>query len=135
MFLLVPIQTQCRCTAGDLERMAGIIANKLGVQMGTVPVTSLACLRLIYYIFRNAAHAMGCGEFFERTLQLPELEMQLEILACDAECSNIRATELALVLICTQLDAGIAKTMEGQSGHYQCLVDYAIEMQNLCRVS
>lgn len=102
--------------------------------MGTVPVTSLACLRLFYYIFRNAAHQMGCGAFFDGALQLPELEMQLEILACDAECSNMRATELALVLVCTQLDAGIAKTLEGQAGHYQCLVDYAIEMQNMCRV-
>lgn len=29
--------SQCRCTAGDLERMAGIIANKLRVQPEIAP--------------------------------------------------------------------------------------------------
>lgn len=115
--------------------MANIIANKLGVQMNQAPVTALTCLRLFYYIFKNAAHEMGIGAFYDATMSLHDLEMRLEILACDANCASIRASELALVLVCTQIDANVAKTFEGRQGEYQCLVDYAIEIQNLCRIS
>lgn len=34
--------SQSRCTSGDVERMSSIIANKLGVQPGTAPITSVS---------------------------------------------------------------------------------------------
>lgn len=123
--------SQCRCTAGDLERMAGIIANKLGVQPGLAPVTALTFIRLFYSLFRNAAYELGLEEFYERSISLAELEQRLEVLACDANCSSIRPSELALVLICTQMDSHASGVVNQQiSG----LVDYAIEVQKLARI-
>lgn len=124
---------QCRCTSRDLERMADIIANKLGVQMNSSPVTALQFVRLFYYIFKNAAEHLNISEFYN-AISLSDLEMRLEILACDASCASIRASELALVLICTQMDAQVSnQSSVNQQIHN--LVDYAIEMQRLCRVS
>lgn len=114
--------------------MAGIIANKLGVQMNQAPVTALTCLRLFYYILKNAAHEMGFGEFYDAHMSLHALEMRLEILACDASCASIRASELALVLVCTQLEASVAKTT-GRVGEFQCLFDYVAEVRKMCRLS
>ena len=123
--------SQCRCTAGDLERMAGIIANKLGVQPGTAPVTALTFIRLFYQLFRNAAYELGLEEFYEKSISLAELEQRIEVLACDANCSSIRPCELALVLICTQMDSHASGVVNQQiSG----LVDYAIEVQKLARI-
>lgn len=135
VFISFFFDLQCRCTAGDLERMAGIIANKLGVQLDSPPITSLSCLRLFYYILKNAAHEMGLGQFYDTTMSLHELEMRLEILTCDAKCASIRASELALVLICTQLDVNVSKCFGEMSEQIQGLINYAIEMQKFCRVS
>lgn len=115
--------------------MAGIIANKLGVQLNTPPVTSLSCLRLFYYILKNAAHEMGLGQFYDTTMSLHDLEMRLEILTCDAKCASIRASELALVLICTQLDVNVSKCFGEITEQIQGLINFAIEMQKFCRVS
>lgn len=125
--------SQCRCTAGDLERMAGIIANKLGVQPGTSPVTPLTFIRIFYQLFRNAAFNLGLEEFYEKSISLAELEQRLEVLVCDAVCGNIRAAELALVLICTQMDKH-ASSVAG-NGQISGLVDYAIELQRLARIA
>lgn len=115
--------------------MAGIIANKLGVKLDAPPITSLSCLRLFYYILKNAAHEMGLGQFYDTTMSLNDLEMRLEILTCDAKCASIRASELALVLICTQLDVSVSKCFGEMSEQIQGLISYAIEMQKFCRVS
>ncbi|XP_063706646.1 cyclin G [Culicoides brevitarsis] len=124
--------SQCRCTSRDLERMADIIANKLGVQMKSTPVTALQFVRLFYYIFKHAADQLQISEFYS-AISLSDLEMRLEILACDASCASIRASELALVLICTQMDAQVSnQSTVNQQIHN--LVDYAIEMQRLCRI-
>lgn len=127
--------SQCRCTARDLERMSDIISNKLGVQMLSPPITSLTFIRLFYYIFRNAATELGLIDFYDSAINLADLEMRLEILACDASCASIRASELALVLICTQMDASVNNLGDGASHQIHGLVDYAIELQKLCRVS
>lgn len=116
--------------------MADIIANKLGVQMQTSPITALTFIRIFYYIFKNAAEQLGISEFYTSAISLADLEMRAEVLACDASCASIRASELALVLICTQMDAHV-KNNNANAFDQQLhgLVDYAIEMQRLCRVS
>lgn len=125
---------QCRCTARDLERMAEIIEGKLGVQMSSPPVSGLTFVRLFYFIFRNAASELGLSEFYETAIILSDLEQKMEILACDASCASIRASELALVMLCTQMDASVSKLDAGAS-QIHGLVDYAIQLQKLCRVS
>lgn len=124
--------SQCRCTSRDLERMADVIANKLGVQMHSTPITALTFIRLFYYIFKNAAKELNISEFYDK-ISLSELEMRLEILACNASCASIRASELALVLICTQMDSHVSNN-GNQNQQIHGLVDYAIEMQRLCRI-
>lgn len=128
--------SQCRCTAGDLERMSGIIANKLGIQMNTEAITALSFVRIFYSIFKNAAIELGLSEFYNSAISLQELEKRMEILICDANCASIRGSELALVLICTQMDAHLNNMQQGGTVTNQVhgLVDYAIELQKLCRI-
>lgn len=124
---------QCRCTSRDLERMSGIISNKLGMQNNSPPITTLTFLRLYYNIFKLAAKELEVEELFNY-ITLRDLELRLEFLICDASCSVIRASELALVLICTQMDIHVTQ-LPNFSNNVFGLVDYAIELQKLCRVS
>lgn len=128
--------SQCRCTSRDLVRMADIVANKLGVQMNLAPVTALSFIRLFYYIFENAANALGLSEIFKSAISLADLEMRLEILACDASCASIRPSELALVMIFTQMDVYVSANKDNGLVHQQIhdLVDYAIQLQKFCRI-
>lgn len=128
--------SQCRCTSRDLVRMADIVANKLGVQMSLAPVTALSFIRLFYYIFEKAADALGLSEIFKSAISLADLEMRLEILACDASCASIRPSELALVMIFTQMDVYVSANKDNGLVHQQIhdLVDYAIQLQKFCRI-
>uniref|UniRef100_T1E208 Putative cyclin g n=1 Tax=Psorophora albipes TaxID=869069 RepID=T1E208_9DIPT len=128
--------SQCRCTSRDLVRMADIVANKLGVQMNSAPVTALSFIRLFYYIFENAANALGLTDIFSSAISLADLEMRLEILACDASCASIRPSELALVMIFTQMDAHVSANKDNGLYNQQIhdLVDYAIQLQKFCRI-
>lgn len=114
--------------------MAEIVENKLGVQMNTSAVTGLTFIRLFYHIFRNAAKELELSSFYESAITLSDLEQRMEILACDASCASIRPSELALVMLCTQMDASVTK-MNAETHQISGLVDYAIQMQKLCRVS
>jgi cyclin G2 len=114
--------------------MAEIIHNKLGVQIGSSAVTGLTFIRLFYYIFRFSAIELGLIDFYDSAIILSDLEQRMEILACDASCSSIRPSELALVAICTQMDNSISK-LEAGAQQIHGLVDYAIQLQKLCRVS
>lgn len=125
--------SQCRCTARDLERMAEIIQNKLGVQMNSPPTSGLTFIRLFYHIFRLTAIELGLKDFYDSSIVLSDLEQRMEILACDANCASIRPSELALVSICTQMDAASMK-LEAGSHYIHGLVDYAIQLQKLCRI-
>lgn len=128
--------SQCRCTSRDLVRMADIVANKLGVQMNSPPVTALSFIRLFYYMFENAAEALGLSSIFSSAISLADLEMRLEILACDASCASIRPSELALVMIFTQMDVHVSANKEHGLYNQQIhdLVDYAIQLQKFCRI-
>uniref|UniRef100_U5ESQ7 Putative cyclin g n=1 Tax=Corethrella appendiculata TaxID=1370023 RepID=U5ESQ7_9DIPT len=128
--------SQCRCTSRDLVRMSDIVANKLGVQIGSSPVTALTFIRLFYYLFENAANALGLSQTFKSAISLSDLEMRLEILACDASCASIRPSELALVMIFTQMDAHVSINNENglYSQQIHDLVDYAIQLQKFCHI-
>ena len=102
--------------------------------MSSQPANGLAFIRLFYYIFRNAANELGLSDFYNSAIVLSDLEQKMEILACDASCASIRPSELALVMLCTQMDASVS-TLEAGSQQIHGLVDYAIQLQKLCRVS
>lgn len=94
--------------------------------MNVAPITSLTFLRLFYNIFRNAAYELDIGDIFDSTINLQHLELQLEILACDANCSSSRPIDLAFVLICTEMDE--------YSDPLRPISGYAKNIQTLCKV-
>lgn len=115
--------------------MAAIIADKLGVQMNVTPITSLTFLRLFFYLFKIRAIEVGLKDFYESALNLREAEIRLEAVACDSGCASIRPSELALVVMCTYLDIHITKLFgRAITPPIHALVDYAIELKNLCKV-
>ncbi|XP_055382985.1 cyclin G isoform X2 [Condylostylus longicornis] len=129
--------SQCGCTAGDLERMAGVIANKLGVQMGQPPITSLNFLRIFYNLFRNMAEELGYEffEFYKKFIKLEELEMRLEVLLCDVQTTIVTPATLALVLICLHLDHHITESYPRKgSPEMKHLYEYIVFMQKFLRI-
>ncbi|KAH8382177.1 hypothetical protein KR009_002123 [Drosophila setifemur] len=128
--------SQCGCTAGDLERMAGVIGNKLGVQMGHAPITSVSYLRIYYALFRNLAKEIG-GDFFkfyQQLIKLEELENRLEILLCDVKTTVITPSTLALVLICLHLDFHIKESYTRGSPELKHVFEYILFLQQYMRI-
>jgi len=129
--------SQCGCTAGDLERMAGVIANKLGVQMEQPPITSLNFLRIYYNLFRNMAEELGFEffEFYKKFIKLEELEMRLEVLLCDVQTTIVSPATLALVLLCLHLDHHITESYPRKgSPEMKHLYEYIVFMQKFLRI-
>ncbi|XP_022208478.2 cyclin G [Drosophila obscura] len=128
--------SQCGCTAGDLERMAGVIANKLGVQMGHAPITSVSYLRIYYALFRNLAKEIGGDffKFFQQLIKLEELENRLEILLCDVKTTVITPSTLALVLICLHLDFHIKESYTRGSPELKHVFEYILFLQQYMRI-
>lgn len=127
--------SQCRCTSGDVERMSTIVASKLGVQMDLPPTTPLTFLRIYYIILHRVAVELNLQEFFESTMIFQDLVSRLEILACEASCASIRASELALALICTHMDEVISAKFGTDNMQVQGLIQYAIQLQDFSKVS
>ncbi|TMW49803.1 hypothetical protein DOY81_005112 [Sarcophaga bullata] len=128
--------SQCGCTAGDLERMAGVIGNKLGVQMGVTPITSVSYLRIYFALFHNLAKEIG-GEFFEfykQLIKLEELENRLEILLCDVKTTVIAPSTLALVLICLHLDFHIKESYTRGSPELKLVFEFILFLQQFMRI-
>lgn len=125
--------SQCGCTARDLERMAGVIANKLGVQIGNPPTTALSFLRLYYVLFRRLAYDIG-GMFFdyyEQVIKLEELEMAMEILLCDVRTSLAAPSTLAMALICHHIEHHLSKSYQKEGPELMRFADYAVFLQNI----
>lgn len=127
--------SQCRCTSGDVERMSTIIASKLGVQMESAPITPVTFLRIFHIILHRVAVELNLQTFFESTMIFHDLVARLEILACEASCASMRASELALALICTHMDEMIAAKYGSDNEQVQGLVQYAIQLQQLCKIT
>ncbi|XP_011185671.1 cyclin G [Zeugodacus cucurbitae] len=128
--------SQCGCTAGDLERMAGVIANKLGVQMGTTPVTAVTILRVFYALFRNLAKEV-CDEFYEfyqRMIKLEDLENRLENLLCDVKTTVIAPSTLALILMCLHLDFHIKASYKRERPELKPVFEYILFLQQYLRI-
>lgn len=116
--------------------MAGVIANKLGVQMGHAPITSVSYLRIYYALFRNLAKEIG-GQFFDfyqQLIKLEELENRLEILLCDVKTTVITPSTLALVLICLHLDFHIKESYTKGSPELKHVFEYILFLQQYMRV-
>lgn len=111
------------------------IASKLGVQMEAAPITPATFLRIFYIILHRVAVELNLQTFYESTMIFHDLVARLEILACDANCASMRASELALALICTHMDEMIATKFGSDNEQVQGLVQYAIQLQQLCKIT
>jgi cyclin G2 len=146
--------SQCKCTGGDLKRMSEVIRNKLEWAPGTQPITSLTFLRLFNIMFQTAASQLGLGDLYASMVTESELLLRLEMVACDGNCASLRPSEVALVLLCTYLDAAVNRlnsntentvhTMPGPSSMEEPpspaqqmlrLVEFAAELQKMCKIS
>lgn len=128
--------SQCGCTAGDLERMTNVIANKLGVQMGNAPITSVCFIRIYYALFRNLANEIGgpFSEFYQKYIILQEMENRLENLLCDVKTTVISPSTLALVLISLHLDFHIKASYPKGKPELKVVFEYILFLQQLLRV-
>ncbi|XP_055902021.1 cyclin G [Eupeodes corollae] len=128
--------SQCGCTAGDLERMAGVIANKLGVQMDHAPITAVNFLRMYYALFRNMAKELSPEffDFYTQLIKLQELENRLENLLCDVKTTVITPSTLALVLLCLHLDFHIKESYTKGSPELKHVFEYILILQQFMRI-
>lgn len=175
--------SQCKCTGGDLKRMSEVIRNKLEWAPGTQPITSLTFIRLFNTMFQAAASQLGLGDLYASMvtvcrvlrslfmlalnlnfiissytiilihIQEFELLLRLEMIACDGNCSSIRPSEVALVLLCTYMDDALNRlesnaeknmvNMPGPSSMDEAptpaqqmlrLVEFAAEIRKMCKV-
>nr|CAD7197116.1 unnamed protein product [Timema douglasi] len=62
-------------------------------------------------------------------------EIPLEILACDAACVNFRPSEVALALLCWQLDRFNTRQDPSPGVDMVRLLSTAVELQKLCKIS
>lgn len=120
--------------------MAGVIENKLGVQIGHAPITSLSFLRIYYGLFRNMAKELGGNllDFYIQFIKIEELEMRLEVLLCDVQTTAVSSSTLALVLICLHLDFHIKESYrfkEEEGTELKHLFEYILYLQQLSKVS
>lgn len=122
--------SQCKCTLGDLTRMQGIISLKLGAEPNTLPVTSLTFFRLLNSIFVAASKEYGISEAYSQAMGRYPISIQLEIIACDATCSNYRPVEIALVLLCTTLH--LSNT---EFPVLSRLLGLVLEIRKICQIS
>ncbi|XP_011155618.2 cyclin G [Solenopsis invicta] len=146
--------SQCRCTAKDLRRMSNVIQEKLQWTPGAQPTTTLTFLRLFNNMFHAVAKQMHLGDVYISIVKESELILRLEMVACDGNCASLRPSEIALVLLCTYLDAAVKRlnadatgSVDGPSSHntssitpsYQMLKDelmqFAVGLREKCNIS
>eukprot|EP00088_Acartia_fossae_P030305 TRINITY_DN31281_c0_g1_i1.p1 TRINITY_DN31281_c0_g1~~TRINITY_DN31281_c0_g1_i1.p1 ORF type:complete len:352 (-),score=77.15 TRINITY_DN31281_c0_g1_i1:491-1546(-) len=120
--------SQSRCSASDLVRMEGILANKLSNQCG-LPVTCLSFIRAMWEISRAATTQLTMPHALPNLPQ--HLLHQLEILVCDSSTMRIRPCELALALLAVEFQriSGCEKSAVSAA-----LMGFITELQKYCAI-
>ncbi|RZF45191.1 hypothetical protein LSTR_LSTR009962 [Laodelphax striatellus] len=130
----VAVISQCKCSVGDLTRMQAIIATKLGLQVegGGTPTTALTFLRLFH-----AACLNHHDRLYQRLVgEGDDMWQRLEIVMCDAVCANFRACEVALVVLCCQMDTAVSQLQPAaSSSDVLSLVAFVSHLQVACNIS
>lgn len=90
---------------------------------------------MFHVILHRVAIELNLQEFFDANMLFQDLVSRLEILACEASCASMRSSEMALVLLCTHMDEMIASKYGSDNLQVHELVQYAIQLQQLCRIT
>ncbi|XP_029178866.1 cyclin G isoform X1 [Nylanderia fulva] len=107
--------SQCRCTADDLRRMSDVIKNKLERAPDTRPITALTFIRLFNNMFHAVARQLHHDNLYASIINESELILRLEMVACDGNCASLRPSEVALVVLCSYLDAAVNRLMNANT--------------------
>ncbi|CAH1402352.1 unnamed protein product [Nezara viridula] len=98
--------SQAKCTVADLVRMQEVVSTKLGAEPSSpLPITPYTFLAL-YHAFLSA---IDRENVYSRIVNEFELWQLLEVVLCDAMCSNYRPCEIALAILCSAIDTGVAR--------------------------
>jgi len=114
----------------------------------------LTLLRLFNVMFHTVAAQMGLGDLYANIVTESELILRLEMVACDGNCASLRASEVALVLLCTYLESAVNRfdnnnadttmQMPGSSSlnpssaavnELLRLLEFGAELQKICKIS
>lgn len=111
--------SQCGCTAHDLSRMSGLMEQKLGAGIPTTPAHYLTLfIKLLE----------------QKNFVIPQsntLVQKMEIVACDASCSNFRPCELALVLLCMHIEERSLNITQEQ---ISTAAELVMNLQKVCQI-
>ncbi|XP_028169797.1 cyclin G-like, partial [Ostrinia furnacalis] len=126
--------SQSACTAGDVTRMSRVIVDKLALAKGTRCVSVLEWAKLIRALVADAARQVGAESPVGQESELVNL---VEIAVCDAACANVRASELALVLVFHKIEQQLVEWSRSgavpEDAYY--IYDYAAQLQAHCHMS
>ena len=115
--------SQCKCTAGDINRMEKIVEAKLGCLPQEEPVTPTTFLSLY--------HALLSTTTLPSPLQpdLLTLSCKLETICCDANYAAFPASQLALALLFVEM-----KGFSHQTTDTTTVNNVLLELQQLLQV-
>ncbi|KAK9511424.1 hypothetical protein O3M35_000084 [Rhynocoris fuscipes] len=124
--------SQCRCSRDDLYRMESLISAKLGItHPGGRPVTTYVFQKIFHELLANVS-----TELYQKAINDYELYQRLEVIACDAACSNFRPSVVSLVLLCCQLDSVVASLRPAPSKKQVIeLLTLLGDLQSHCKIS
>lgn len=128
--------SQCKCTLSDLVRMESIIISKLEINLNdrdNLPVTALNFLRL----FHEILCVMKYNDLYKKVVDQFQIFQRLEVIACNGLCVNYEASLIALVLLSSMVDIGVARLQPTPYAHVSVLsmVTFFTEIQENCQIS
>lgn len=129
--------SQSKCTSRDLQRMANIIKDKLNINANNIPTTALPFLRFYNKLFKAVAEKLKLGDLYDRIINEQEMYMQLEIIACDVQCTGDLPSVVALALIFIQIEKFLIPQHLKQlyARKLLNLYAFAVELKKFCNVN
>lgn len=125
--------SQAKCSVADLVRMQAVVSTKLGAEPSSPPITPLTFLA----IYHGLLTAIDGDNVYSRVVNEFELWQLLEVVLCDAVCSNFRPSETALALLCSVIDTGVArlKSSPPPASAVISLVSFIGQIQQKAKIS
>ncbi|XP_065222483.1 cyclin G [Planococcus citri] len=127
--------SQCKCTLSDLSRMTSVIISKVEInfdERDSIPITSLTFLRLLHQMMSVSKYS----DVYKQAVDEFQMFQRLEVLACDGSCVNFECSYIALALLCSQIDIGVARLQPAPCAHIDVLslLAFVRELQQYCQI-
>ncbi|XP_014292438.1 cyclin G isoform X1 [Halyomorpha halys] len=124
--------SQAKCTVADLVRMQEVVSAKLGTEPSSQPITPYTFLALYHALLT----AVDRENVYSRIVNEYEMWQLLEVVLCDASCSNFRPSEIALALLCSVVDTGVVrlKTSPPPAPAVISLISFIAQIQQKAKI-